>query len=355
MRFERPSAAEIGVRFELHRVGREYVGPCPLCGGRDRFSTHDTAGKPGLCHCRGCGDALDFYPRILEAGGWRDDTRTAPWSRARRRPENRREPQREAKSDPGLRDVALAARRASRPATATPAAAYLCGRRGVWPTCEPLPPSVRWLPRPDVPAVMRPHRLTEPDAIAGLVLFDYRADSGHVMSVKCEALAANGERLQDDNGPWKRNYGSPAGALFVALDAPGDDWHLVEGEADALAVAADLLERGEGGRVVCANGTSSFNLATCADAGDRRIVLHPDRDGPGAQATMRLLAELEYAGKVATVEPCYRAKDPAAARAARVRAASSPRVRRGAKCPERHLHVETAGRVMGSRSPAKTR
>ena len=50
----------------------------------------------------------------------------------------------------------------------------------------------------------------------------------------------------------------------MALDSPGGDWHLTEGEADALAIASRL----EAGRVVCASGTSGWTVATRADAAE---------------------------------------------------------------------------------------
>ena len=293
----RRDGAVLAACLDLRRVGREWSGPCPRCGGRDRFHVR----ADGLFGCRGCGeDSRGLYRAVLEAAG---EWRARPETRTRRRPPC----ERKTKPALGRRRLARAAWTAARPALDTPAEAYL-RRRGGWR--ETLPPSVRWLRLADVPEAMMPRGLTEPTAIAGLVLFAYTRGPA-VHSVKCEALADNGERLQDDAGPYKRNYGARDGALFVALDAPGGDWHLTEGEADALAVAADLSERGEPGRVVCASGTSGWTAATCADVGDHAIVLHPDRDGPGLNATSRLLSELTRAGKSAAVRPCYQADDPA--------------------------------------------
>ena len=100
----------------------------------------------------------------------------------------------------------------------------------------------------------------------------------------------------------------------MALDAPDGDWHLTEGEADALAIAAALLDAGELGRVVCASGTSGWNPATCDAAGERRIVLHPDSDGPGLATARRLREGLRSQGRPVRVERSRR--DPAADRAA---------------------------------------
>ena len=51
---ERARAAAILAVAERHarlkRVGSEYVGPCPGCGGRDRFAVSP---RKGLFNCRG--------------------------------------------------------------------------------------------------------------------------------------------------------------------------------------------------------------------------------------------------------------------------------------------------------------
>ena len=308
---DRPDGATIADALRLRRRGSEWNGPCPRCGGTDRFHVMPS----GLFGCRGCGDdAAGLFEAVMRACGcWDAAPGAAPWQpkRSRTRPENRREHTHDHKPDTGLRHVATAAVSASVPAIGTPAAAYLVGR-GVWPEHRELAASVLWLPLPDVPDAMRRalHRITEPAAVVGLVLYTYRTGAGELTCAKCEALAANGERLHDAAGTWRRNYGARGDGLFVALDAPGGDWHLVEGEADALAIAASL----EAGRVVCASGTSGWTVATCADAGARRIVLHPDNDGPGVRHAADLFVALRRAGVAVTIEPTR--TDPAADAAA---------------------------------------
>jgi Toprim domain/Zinc-binding domain of primase-helicase len=56
-----------GVLSGLKKVGGEYIGPCPICGGKDRFGINPHRqgknGKPGLFLCRRCGeggDAIDL-------------------------------------------------------------------------------------------------------------------------------------------------------------------------------------------------------------------------------------------------------------------------------------------------------
>ena len=51
-------AERLGAR--LKKSGGEWVGPCPRCGGRDRFAVNP---RKRLFNCRGCrvgGDAIDL-------------------------------------------------------------------------------------------------------------------------------------------------------------------------------------------------------------------------------------------------------------------------------------------------------
>jgi hypothetical protein len=63
------SIMEVAERYglRLRKNGRDFVGPCPLCGGEDRFALHPTRGWL----CRGCnldgGDAIALV-RHLEGG-----------------------------------------------------------------------------------------------------------------------------------------------------------------------------------------------------------------------------------------------------------------------------------------------
>ena len=67
-----------GALSRLKKIGVEYVGPCPSCGGEDRFGINPRKvgknGKPGLFICRRCGeggDAIDLE-RFLSGTKFRD-------------------------------------------------------------------------------------------------------------------------------------------------------------------------------------------------------------------------------------------------------------------------------------------
>ena len=58
-------ARNLGAR--LKRAGGEWVGPCPVCGGTDRFAINPSK---GLWNCRGCGrggDAIDLGRHVTGA------------------------------------------------------------------------------------------------------------------------------------------------------------------------------------------------------------------------------------------------------------------------------------------------
>ena len=56
----------------LKRQGRELVGPCPACGGTDRFAIKPAGGGAALIHCRQCKGFLD----ILKAAGFAEERAT---------------------------------------------------------------------------------------------------------------------------------------------------------------------------------------------------------------------------------------------------------------------------------------
>ena len=73
----------------LRQRGLELVGPCPSCGGTDRFSVGDRDGR-ALLQCRNCDpngrnkEGREAYKAIMEASGF-DVQSTSPTPRKRRR------------------------------------------------------------------------------------------------------------------------------------------------------------------------------------------------------------------------------------------------------------------------------
>ena len=75
--------------LKLKRRGKSLKGPCPVCGGEDRFSVEDRDGR-ALLQCRGCDpngrnkSGRDAYKAIMDASGFSVQS-TSPTPRKRRR------------------------------------------------------------------------------------------------------------------------------------------------------------------------------------------------------------------------------------------------------------------------------
>ena len=73
----------------LKRAGREMIGPCPACGGKDRFGINTQKGVYNCRHC-GAGDGLKLVQLVLgcdfkAALAWlMDDVSIDPAEAARR-------------------------------------------------------------------------------------------------------------------------------------------------------------------------------------------------------------------------------------------------------------------------------
>ena len=90
--FNNPSIQDWHARadaLKLKRRGKSLVGPCPVCGGKDRFSVEDRNGR-ALLQCRACDPngrnkgGRDAYKAIMEASGF-DAQSASPNPRKRRR------------------------------------------------------------------------------------------------------------------------------------------------------------------------------------------------------------------------------------------------------------------------------
>ncbi len=153
-------ATDLGIMGDLKRAGRrEYTGPCPACGGTDRFGMN-TAKDVFLCrHCTpDGGDVIRLvmlvkgcdFPAALEILCGAGQVELSPGER-RRRDERRVKDRkaREARAEQERRNAIAAARviwRAGREATGSPVQGYLAGR-GIGPELLPVPPpNIRFHP-----------------------------------------------------------------------------------------------------------------------------------------------------------------------------------------------------------------
>ena len=232
-------AKAVAIEDELHRrgialkrVGRELVGPCPVCGGTDRFAVH--LGKQ-LWNCRGCGkggDVLDLVQHIDGVSlGRAVRTLTGEQIKATAKPRaNPRESAQasHAEYEQRQRETARYLWSARRPIAGTIAETYL-RERGYG---GPLPPTLAFLPA----------RNGHPPAMIAAFAFMDECASGmlgepdNIMAVHLTMLKPDGSGKADVEHA-KIVIGSPAGApIMVAPMNELGGLAITEGIEDALSV-----------------------------------------------------------------------------------------------------------------------
>lgn len=315
-------------RLDLRRVGGEWVGPCPACGGTDRFHVGRGRGGAARVGCRGCIDGepeavrreaftrilREVFPERFEApapapGGVRGPAHPATGF-SPPRPVRRHTP-----DGPEAARDSLAARlwRTSGGPDLSPGRAYLALRRA-WPPFgagPDLPPSVAWLMPGAAPARDRAAKWPGlPPCAAGALVFAYRLPGepdGPPRAVSLMAFDADGRRMRwpvrEGLGPHVRMVGSRAGRVFEVGDPAGPELAIVEGEADALAVAAGwrVLGFARPPLVRAGGSTSGLTPDACRDEAARPVAVLPDRDGPGVKAAGELAADLRARGRAVRI------------------------------------------------------
>lgn len=287
-----------GIRL---RGGIEQVGPCPICGGNDRFAVNI---RKNLFNCRGCnasGDAIALV-QLLDGCGFAEAVVTLAGEiiKATRAPISHPIP----KPDTSNIEYERAQRRKSRylfeasmPATGTPAETYLRSR-GITAT---LPATVRFLaPTGDHhPAVLLPFGIPdeiEPGALA--------IEATQISAVQLILLKPDGSGKVETK-PNKLTIGSPAGLPLVL--APMNDLlglAICEGAEDALSV-----HQGTGLGAWAAGGAGFMPKLITAikifatreeDASPECVTIYAD-DNSSGQRGARQLAELLIARGIETL------------------------------------------------------
>ena len=291
------------------RSAGRWAGPCPSCGGEDRFHVEIDAGGRVLWGCRGCldgsGDRRSATRRILEAAfpGRQSEIEHAvesglaaeiPVGGGKRRERAEAQPKADAAA------MARLAWAGAQRAEASPAGRYLAERL-VWPgdggldgLMVPLPDSVGWLPRSRLP---RGRGLpVMPAGAEGAVAFRYEGPDGGVRAVALEALDAQGRRQRPER--WRRTVGARDGASFRCGSLGGSPLVVAEGELDALA--ASWLHGAEA-ECLALGGTAGL-AGWRPDADDARpVVVECDGDVPGVIAAIRAEQRLQRMGRSVSV------------------------------------------------------
>ena len=308
----------------------ELSGPCPSCGGTDRFHVRRARdGHGAAVGCRGCidggGDGFGGVLRV--AFGERDRGVEGPERPVEAIPARTGESPAPVPSvEPRVR-CARSLWDSAGAADDSPGRAYLA-RRWAWPpvgTPDPassgeggtgagvpnamnatqLPASVRWL---DATAAPKPDRAAKWYGLlagaAGALTFAWRTPDA-LAAVSLIAVSDAGERVRwfprrDRLGAKVMTLGARSGAVFEARPAPAPDApvHVCEGEVDALALT--LAPWTGPGRVVALGGTSGMKRAAELP-GTGPVVLHCDGDRGGEAAVRSARDAIEAAGRECSI------------------------------------------------------
>ncbi|WP_375263209.1 CHC2 zinc finger domain-containing protein [Palleronia sp.] len=147
------TAERLGVTAELKRTGSEHAGPCPQCGGTDRFAISPAQ---NIYNCRTCGGgdgialvqmvlSLDFKAALSWLVGERDDEVSAEEVERRRRNAEESARKREETQERKRREALMAAQRIWKealPAVGTAVEDYLAAR-GFPPHALAMPSTLR--------------------------------------------------------------------------------------------------------------------------------------------------------------------------------------------------------------------
>ena len=329
--------------WQGRRVGKKWKGPCPLCGGTGRFEV-----GPGsrvatvLAYCFCCTPAnasqrgewfkqmaqllfpreeawrrTPYVPRTRPQWPQTTNTRTSRGNGARRPDGGTASGGAvvcpacggSSESDPQIgkrkRCGECRARRMwadARPVSADPnsPARRWAALRKLWRPGDPFPPSLRWLAWQDgggsLVACFAP-------------LGDWLSGNPDPSGVQLIHIAPNGQPRRDRGGLGKRSHGAMGGSVVLMGEPLSEAGriHVVEGVADALAVAAR-----EDGAVVAAGGTSGFaRLSRDLSQLGVPVVIWPDGDEAGKKAANDLECALRERGAIADTARIPRGHDPA--------------------------------------------
>ena len=299
----KPEYALAASRLGLRRLGNEFCGPCPVCGGSDRFRI----GRRGA-YCRKCcpdsGDAA-AVKRLLEAAGLHRELR-------RNGQDYKPEPIDHAALAAPAKPVDQAEHapedtntneQAERLIDACEAPNDLVhdylARRLCWPPRAlglPPPDGVKWLSK----RILDKAKLNPPGKAEGAMAFiRVNLDTKRPAALALMALDGQAERLLWFGNAKNREVGKRKGTAFIARSAPDTaETHIAEGEIDAIA-----LRWTTEGRCLSVGGTSGLLYA--ARSIPSAVVIHADGDPDG-----RMWAENARRKAAAKIEFCAAGYEP---------------------------------------------
>jgi len=290
-----------GIR--LKRVGRELIGPCPVCGGTDRFGANIRKRK---WNCRGCakgGDVIDLV-RHLDGVSFGEAIRMLTGSTSNKPTRTPTTAPKDNEDDFGFDDdFALTPKPKSdddherrqrekarwlwsqrRPIIGTAAERYLRETRGY---SGPLPPTLAFLPARNGKPPTMISAFAYPNEIEPGTL----GEPANVEAVHLTALKPDGSD-KADIAPNKIMVASPAGNPIAVAAMSDSMWGLAitEGIEDALSIHTAT---GLGAWAAGSAPHMSKLAAAIARAKPECVNIIADNDGAGQRHARELVTDLE--------------------------------------------------------------
>ena len=286
-----PNVEDWAARLDLRNRSGEYVGPCPVCGGTDRFHVGRGRGGAAMVGCRGCIDGQpadighkafgrvlrEAFPERFQSGPCAHPPRTP--NPPRKPPESRPEPISGPDDTDVRRKVARRVWERTEPLPGTVAETYLTAR-GVGHVAGA--PSLRFsaaLSHPQAPGRF-------PCLVAGV-----QDAHGGFLGVQRIYLDREGAPQKAAVEPVRASLGSLAGGA-VRLAEPEHGRPLLVGEGIESTAAAMLLCDLPGWAALGTSGLRAIELPEHVD-----MVIAADRDAGGLRAAAALARRLEAEGR----------------------------------------------------------
>jgi hypothetical protein len=278
------AAQDFGAQLK-RTTSTEWAGPCPRCGGDDRFSINT---RKRLWHCRGCaqgGSVIDLARHVIGMSFAEAVASLAGAPAPRARPTSG--PYEGQRDDGDNRDKALALWRRRQPLEGRPACRYLREARGY---NGPIPATLGFLPArgENPPAMIAAFGVAEEPEPGALAIRDEAIRAVHLTSLRPDGSGKAG------TGADKVTIGQGALGSPIVV-APVNDLlglAITEGIEDALSVFAatglGVWAAGAAGRMPA--------LAQTVPAYVERVTVLGHRDDAGERGARALAARLVERG-----------------------------------------------------------
>lgn len=263
---------------------RKKPGPCPACGGRDRFTFDNRTGR-GDYFCRKC-EAGDGFKLLMRVHGWdfsttrRNVMEAAGISERTEREEIRRVEREEPEKVVArpTRRVEILVRECCRIEDCEPAVRYLQSR-ALWP----LPQGYRLRAHPSVAYFDGPNMVGRYAALVAQV----RDIAGELVTAHVTYLTADGRKLPDrDSRKLLSKLSNREGCAVRLLD-PEEELGIAEGIETAFSAA----------RIHRLPTWAAINRVLLAKfeppEGVKRLVIFADPDADGLEAAGRLIERMQ--------------------------------------------------------------